>query len=387
LPGLGLKTTMPIFRNKNDFAKPDGRFQGDKVFLILVGILTLFGLVSLMSASSASSYLKYGDSYYIVKHQLEGIFLGVVVFLIAAKVSYGYWKKNAHLMLIFSILLLLLVFVPGLSARWGSARSWINVFGFSLQPSEFVKISFLLYLAAWLEKRQGKLKNIQEGILPFLIVMGVIAFLMILQPDIGTLSIIGASSLIVYFVAGGRTRHIATIMLVAAVCLFGLLQVKEYQRNRFRCLLNPQYDTQNVCYQTNQALIAVGSGGFFGRGLGASRQKFSYLPEPTGDSIFAIISEETGFIFSVSLVLMYLAIFYRGFKISINAPDGYGKILGLGLTSWLIIQAFVNIGGIINLIPMTGVPLPFVSYGGSSIMAAMGAAGIIYNISKYSRPA
>ena len=377
---------MTFFRKNSDYIAPAKIGQsGDKVFLFLVAGALLFGLVALMSASSATSYLKYGDSYYIVKHQLEGIILGIVVFLLAAKVSYGYWRKNAHYMLFFSILLLLLVFIPGLSAHWGKARSWINVFGFSLQPSEFVKISFLFYLAAWLEKRKGKLKNIQEGILPFLVILGIITVLMILQPDIGTLSIIGASSLIVYFVAGGRVRHIATIILIGLVCLFGLLQLKEYQKDRFRCLIDPSFDTQKVCYQTNQALIAVGSGGIFGRGLGASRQKFSYLPEPTGDSIFAIIGEETGFIFSTGLIILYLAIFYRGWKISINAPDDYGKILGLGLISWLTIQAFVNIGGIINLIPMTGVPLPFISYGGSAIMSALGAAGILYNISKYSR--
>lgn len=376
---------MAFFKKKIDYQPSAKEPAGDKTFLILTAALSIFGLVALMSASSAKSYLKYGDSYYIIKHQLFGFCLGIAVFLIASKVSYAIWKKNAHYMLFFSILLLLLVFIPGIRGDWGTARSWINIFGFSLQPSEFVKISFLLYLAAWLEKRKGQLRDLGKGTAPFLFVLGVIAFLMLLQPDFGTLSIIGASSLAVYFTSGGKIRHISAIILVGAVCLFGLLQVKEYQRDRFRCLIDPSFDTKRVCYQANQALIAVGSGGIFGRGLGASRQKFSYLPEPTGDSIFAIIAEETGFIVSAILVLLYTALFVRGWKIAKNAADDYGKILALGLITWITLQAFINIGGIINLLPMTGVPLPFVSYGGSAIMSAMAAAGIIYNISKYSR--
>jgi len=372
------------FLKKTDYAPPV-RQSGDRIFLILVGVLCLLGLIALMSASSAKSYIKYNDSYYIIKHQLFGFMLGIAVFLIAAKVSYGVFKKNARWMLVFSIFLLVLVFIPGLRGDWGTARSWISIFGFSLQPSEFVKISFLLYLAAWLEKRKGDLRDMEKGTLPFLFILGIIAALMLAQPDFGTLSIIGAGSLIVYFVAGGKIRHIAAILIIGMVCLFGMLQFKEYQRDRFRCLINPEFDTQKTCYQTNQALIAVGSGGIFGRGLGASRQKFFYLPEPTGDSIFAIIGEEAGFAFSFVLIILYSLLFYRGFKISINAPDDYGKILGLGLTSWITLQAFINIGGIINLFPMTGVPLPFISYGGSAIMSALGAAGIIYNISKYSR--
>ncbi|MFA6106972.1 MAG: putative lipid II flippase FtsW [Patescibacteria group bacterium] len=376
---------MAFLRRTDYPANRPPRESGDNIFLSLVGILSLFGLVALLSASSAKSYIKYGDSYYIIKHQLFFLVLGIAFFIIAAKVSYGVWKKNARWMLFFSIFLLVLVFIPGLRGDWGTARSWISIFGFSLQPSEFVKISFLLYLAAWLEKRKGDLRDMQKGTLPFIFILGIIAGLMLLQPDFGTLSIIGAGSLIVYFVAGGKIRHIIAIVLIGAVCLFAMLQVKEYQRNRFKCLIDPGFDTQKICYQTNQALIAVGSGGIFGRGLGASRQKFFYLPEPTGDSIFAIIAEEMGFASGLILVILYSLIFYRGYKISVNAPDDYGKILGLGLTSWITMQAFINIGGIINLFPMTGVPLPFVSQGGSAIISALGAAGIIYNISKYSK--
>ena len=377
---------MPILKNKNKYRKSHTKFhEPDKSLISAVFLVVLFGLIVLSSASSIIAYDKFGDAYYYFKHQLLGLGLGLVAFWFFAKTDYHVWKKYAFGFLIFSIVLLLLVFIPGLSAEWGKSRSWINIFGYSLQPSEFVKLSFLLYLAAWLEVRKEKLHDINLGIGPFVVILGLIAFLMLLQPDIGTLSIIAVTSLIVYFVGGGKFSHVLGIILIGIVAVFLLVQAKPYQANRFKCFFDPEYSKQDICYQVNQSLIAVGSGGFWGRGLGESRQKYMYLPEATGDSIFAIMAEEIGFFFVSIFVLGYLFIFYRGFLIAKYAPDDFGKILSIGIVSWIIIQALINIGGTVNVIPMTGVPLPLVSYGGTAILASLAAFGILVNISKQTK--
>lgn len=364
-----------------------GRHEPDWSIIAIAGAIIVFGLIMLSSASSIVAYNSYGDSYYFFKHQLFGLVLGIISFLFFSKIDYHRWKKYAFGFLVFSVLLLLLVFIPGLKAGWGSAQSWIKVFGFSLQPSEFVKISFLLYLAAWLENRQGRLEEIHQGIGPFIAVLGIIAVLLLLQPDFGTLFIIAVASFIVYFVAGGSAKQIFIILAVACLMLVFMVQIYPYQKNRFKCLLDPQFDSQDICYQVNQSLIAVGSGGVFGRGLGQSRQKYMYLPEVSGDSIFAIISEETGLIFSAALVILYLALFYRGYLIAKSAPDEFGKILAIGIVSWITVQALINISGAINLLPMTGVPLPLVSYGGTAVLASLSALGILVNVSKQTRNA
>lgn len=368
------------------FLKGDSYLHSpDAGLLFVITVLIVFGLISLSSASSVVAYDKFGDAYYYFKHQLFGLGMGVFAFIIFSRIDYHYWKKYAFGFLVFSIVLLTLVFIPGLSAHYGKARSWINVFGFSVQPSEFVKLTFLFYLASWLEYRREDLYDLSKGIGAFVFVLGFIAGLMILQPDIGTLSILGLTSLIVYFIGGGKLKHIFLIVLFGILSFAIMVQVKPYQMNRFKCLLDPSWSKEDVCYQVNQSLIAAGSGGFWGRGIGASRQKFMYLPEVYADSIFAVIAEETGFLVSALLVLSFLYLFYRGYIIARYAPDDYGRILAIGIVSWLTIQAMINIAGIINVMPMTGVPLPFVSYGGSAILAAMTAAGILVNISKQTK--
>ena len=359
--------------------------EADQSLIAVVGIILVFGLAMLSSATSAIAYIKYGDSYYFFKHQLFGLVLGLIVFWSLSKIDYHIWEKYGFLFFIISIVLLLLVFIPGLSANYGKARSWINVFGFSLQPSELVKLSFLIYLSTWLARRGKKIKNFSQGTAPFIIVLSFVAFLMIQQPDIGTLLIISIISIIVYFVGGGNIKHILVIILLGIFGLYIMLQIMPYQANRFKCFLDPSFSQSDICYQVNQSLIAVGSGGFWGRGFGASRQKFMYLPEVYGDSIFSIISEEIGMFFSSMLVFAYLFLFYKGYLISRHAPDMFGRILAIGISSWIVIQAIVNIGGMIALMPMTGVPLPFISYGGTAILSGLAAMGILVNISKYTK--
>ncbi len=378
---------MKKLRKKiKSFLKPDSGVRApDKIFIIIIAVIVVFGLMMLSSASAANAYAKFGNSYYYFYHQLIGLGVGIAVFFALSKLNYHFWRKYAVALLFISVLLLLLVFIPGLSAHYGKARSWINVFGFSLQPSEFVKISFLIYLAAWLERRKDKLHDFAQGIGPFVVVLLGISFLMLLQPDLGTLFIIATTSLIVYFAGGGKMLHLLVIILLASLSLALLVHVNSYQIDRFKCMADPSFSPNDICYQINQSLIAIGSGGWWGRGIGESRQKFMYLPEVVGDSIFAVIAEEVGFIFSVLLVFLYIFLFYRGILIAKNAPDDFGRLLTIGIVTWIAVQAVVNIGGMIGFMPMTGVPLPLISYGGSAMLASLAALGIVVNISKHTK--
>ncbi len=358
----------------------------DKSLVTALFILIILGLVMLFSASSVVSFNRFGNTYHFVLRQLVGLSVGLVLFFIASKINYAWWRKVAGLMLVFSIILLTLVFIPGIRAEHGTASSWISVFGFSFQPSELVKISFLIYLSTWLEAKKGFLNSFTGGVFPFLLILGVISVLMLAQPDLGTLFIIAFTAMTVFFVAGGNMRHIlmgAFSCLLIFYLIFG--GINQYQDNRFKCFFNPEQGVQNECYHINQSLIAVGSGGIFGRGLGESRQKFLYLPEVWGDAIFPVIAEELGFVFSSLFILLYLFLFYRGLLIARYSPDIYSGALAVGIVAWLAVQTFLNIGGMIKLIPMTGVPLPFVSSGGSSLMSSLFAMGILVNISKHTK--
>ncbi len=371
---------------KRFFSLQSGEHEPDKSLIAAVMVLLIFGLVLLFSASSVVSYARYGNTYFYFLNQLTAIAIGLGAFFIVSKIDYRVWRKYAFLLLIFSIVLLTLVFIPGIRSEYGTARSWINLFGHSFQPAELVKLSFLIYLATWLEAKKGDLNSFSDGIVPFLFILGIISLLMLAQPDLGTLFIIAFTAMMVFFVGGGKIKHIFLVVVFAGLLLFLMLSMKSsYQSDRFKCLKDPSYSAQDKCYQINQSLIAVGSGGWFGRGLGQSRQKFMYLPEVWGDSIFSIASEEMGFIFSSLLLLLFLFIFYRGLMIAAAAPDLYGQTLATGIVVWLAVQTFLNIGGMINLIPMTGVPLPFISAGGSAILSALIAMGILVNISKQTR--
>lgn len=364
----------------------DNKREPDINLILTVGVIIIFGLIMLSSASGALAYSRFGDAYYFLKHQAMALGIGLVFFVFFARFDYHRLREYSFYFLIFSVFLLILVFIPGLSsAANDKAHSWINVFGFSLQPSEFVKLFFLIYAAAWLESRGKDVSDLKQGTLPFFVVYILIAFLMMLQPDFGTLSIITVSSLIAYYVGGGNTKHIAWILTGGIIALLIMISLMPYQARRFKCYWNPAWSADQHCYQLNQSMIAVGSGGLWGRGFGASRQKLMYLPEVSGDSIFPIIGEELGFVFTTILVGLFLNIFYRSYIIARRAQDHFGKVLAVGIGSWLVVQAFINIGGMIDFMPMTGVPLPFVSSGGSAIMAAMAAIGVIINISRQAR--
>lgn len=360
----------------------------DYIFLAVVAAIILFGLIMLLSASAPSGYQQFSDSYYFIKHQvIFGLIPGLAGMFLLSRVPYNFWKKNAWNLLIISLVLLVLVFIPGLSAGIGSAHSWISVGGvFSVQPSEIVKLTFLFYLAAWLGQRNQKgVSDVNSGFLPFLLVLGAIMGLMILQPDVGTMSIIAAMSLVVYFVAGAPLTYIAGIVIVGFGSLALLIRAAPYRVARFTTFLHPELDPQGIGYHINQALLALGSGGFFGLGYGHSRQKFQYLPEVAGDSIFAIVGEEMGFLISVLVIGLFLLFLWKIVEIAKGAPDKFSKYVVVGIGAWIVIQAFVNIGSMVALMPITGVPLPFISYGGTSLAISMTAVGVVLNISKHSK--
>ena len=358
--------------------------QIDKTFLFFIAGITLFGLVILASASSPMGYERFGDSYYFLKHQfLLGLIPGLVAFLITLIVPYHRWRTYALPMLLISVVLLILVFIPGIGQDFGTfANSWIAFGDFTFQPSEIAKLTFLFYLAAWMDKRGEKIRGFHSGLIPFLVLLGIIAVLMILQPDLGTLAIIAAMSFIIYFVAGGPILYLFGLGGLGAL-FFGLaIKLSPYRAARFMTFLHPELDPQGIGYQINQALLAIGAGGLFGRGYGHSLQKFQYLPEVIGDSIFAVMSEELGFILTALFVLLFLAMLLRGLKIAENAPDAFGKYLVVGMMAWFGVQAFINIGSMAGILPITGVPLPFLSYGGTSLSVSLAAAGVVLNVSK-----
>ena len=360
----------------------------DYWYLIIVVLIVGFGLLMLSSVSAPSAYERFGDSYYFLRHQVTfGLILGSAGLIFAWRVPYTFWKKHASIALFFSIFLLVLVFIPGLSAGIGTAHSWISIANiFSVQPSELVKLTFLIYLAAWLEQRsKGRVTHINSGLLPFVGVLSIIMFLLVLQPDVGTMSIIAVVSVSIYFISGAPISHLMALISLGTAGLIAIIGFSPYRAARFTTFLHPELDPQGIGYHINQALLAVGSGGWFGLGFGHSRQKFQYLPEVIGDSIFAVIAEEMGFIISLIFILLFLALLWRTIVIAKGAPDAFSRYIVVGVGAWLIIQAFVNIASMMALLPMTGVPLTFVSYGGSSLISSLLAVGLVLNISKYSR--
>lgn len=367
-------------------ANNDNGHAPDKSLISAIFLLLIIGLIVLFSASSVISYQKFGVTYHYAGRQLAYILVSLVIFFIATKINYLWWKKFASFLLFSSIILLVLVFIPGLKSDYGTAHSWINILGVSLQPAELVKIAFLIYLATWMEAKKSLIGSFRGGVFPFIIILTVISLLMLAQPDMGTLFIIIASAMAAFFIGGGKMTHIIITGLLGILLLFLVVNMgSSYQSDRFACLKDPSSDPKDKCFQINQSLIAVGSGGLWGRGLGESRQKFMYLPEVWGDAIFPVIAEELGFVFSTLLILLYLFIFYRGLLIAKKAPDLYSATLATGIVAWLAVQTFLNVSGMINLIPMTGVPLPLISAGGSSVLSSLIALGILVNISKHTK--
>ncbi len=378
------RNSMPRSKPTARSRRRDGGHKLDYVLAVLTFVLVVFGLVVLSSASAVSSYDQFHNNSYYFKHQLiYGALMGGVLLYLGSRINYHVWKRFAFGGMVTSIILLALVFAPHIGFSFNGARRWIHLGGFSLQPSEVVKLTMIVYLAAWLENKGEHIKNLKYSFLPFVTVLAVVALLILKQPDLGTLSVIVLSSVVMYFVAGAPMTHFSLMGAGMVGAFLLLVKFESYRLARLAVFLNPEADVRGAGYQINQALIAVGSGGLFGLGLGKSRQKYNYLPEATGDSIYAIVSEELGLVGAVAIVLLFMGFLYRGIRIAQRAPDVFGKLVAVGITAWIVLQAFINIGAIISLIPLTGIPLPFISYGGSALMFALFGVGILLNISKH----
>ncbi len=359
--------------------------QPDYVLLIVIGILVIFGLIMISSASIVISQEQYQQSYYFLKNQLwRGLLPGLILGVAAYFVPYR-WLKNLSLpMFVITILLLVAVFIPGLGSAHGGSHRWLDLGPLSVQPSEFLKLTFIIYLSAWLASREKNIKSFSQSLVPFIILIGILAVLLLMEPDIGTLGVIGFTAVAIYFMAGARTLHLSLIGAGSLALFWLLVNFFSHASNRFQVFLHPELDPQGIGYQINQATLALGSGGLFGLGLGHSLQKFKYLPQPASDSIVAVIGEELGFIGLACLLALFLLFTWRGLKIAKGAPDSFGELLAVGITSWIIIQTLINVAAICGLLPLTGITLPFISLGGSSLAISLTAMGILLNISKYS---
>ncbi len=352
--------------------------RADFALLASVFILTIFGLYMIYDASSYVAFRDFADKYRYFKDQIFWVFIGFVALSIVSFFDYHKYYNLALPILIGSIILLFMVFIPGLGIKVLGASRWINLGFFVIQPSEFVKLALTIYLAAWFSaKEKGRF-------IAFLLLIGLVIFLVMLQPDMGTAVIILGEGMILYFLSGGSVWHLLSLVPVVVLGGLALIITEPYRMKRLATFLNPESGIQGASYHLRQILIALGSGGLIGVGLGNSLQKYAYLPESTTDSIFAIIGEELGFIGAVVLILILLFIIYRGFYIAVRAKDTFGKLLAGGITSFIAIQTIVNLGAQTALLPLTGVPLPFISYGGSALIINLVSIGILLNISRQS---
>lgn len=348
--------------------------------------LVLFGLFMITSAGIVISQEKFSQSFYFIKNQLlKGLLPGIILGFLAYLTPYQYWKKVAKFLFFAGIIILGLVYINGIGLSLGGARRWISIGGFNFQPSEFFKLAFIIYLAAFLEKKWEEKKHSWGGFWSFLIILAIPGSLIAMQPDIGTFGVFVLTAGAMYFISRAPISHLV-ILAVAGLSLLALLiYFFPHASQRVQVLLHPELDPKGIGYQIDQSLIALGSGGIIGQGLAQGKQKFLYLPEPAGDSIAAVIGEELGFIGLIMLVAVFMTFAFQGLKTARNAPDQFAKLLATGITFLIIIQASINIMAIAGLIPLTGITLPFVSYGGSSLVVCLVTVGILLNISKHSR--
>ncbi len=356
----------------------------DYLILFCFAFLVIFGLVTLASASSHLGQTKFNDSLYYLKHQmLYGLSVGLIGFFAAYKIHYRRYEKIAVFLLILSIAALVLVFTP-LGFKAGGAERWVQIGPITFQPAELLKITFVLYLAAWLARQGERHQSFYKGFVPLFIVLAIIAGILFKQPATTTVVIIVASALIIYFVSGAKLRYIAAVGSAGIAVVALLVYLTPYRLERVSNFLQPDANPLAGGYHINQALIAIGSGGLTGVGFGQSTTKIQYLPEPIGDSIFAVIAEEFGFIGSLALIAIFAALVLKILFLARKIKDKFGKLLLVGFASIIGIQVFINIAAISGIIPLTGVPLPLISYGGTTLAVFMTMGGMIVNISKYS---
>lgn len=357
----------------------------DIYLLLAVLAISIFGIIMVYSASYVWAEYKFNDPFKFVKHQALFLLIGLVLLIIVSKVDRNIYYDKANFLLIGSLLLLVLVIIPGIGTIRNGSRSWFGIGSFGIQPSEFAKISLIIFVSKYLTKNEKDLKSIKKGVLPILGVVMLAFGLIMLQPDFGTGIIIVISIIGLLFVSGVNFKFFLRIGMVGLIGVIGLIAVAPYRLKRILSFLNPWDDPLGSGFQIIQSLYAIGPGGLFGYGFLNSRQKHFYLPEPQTDFIFSIISEEFGFLGILIVAGLFLFIIVRGFKIARKANDSFSKYLAFGITFQIAFQAVLNLMVVVGLIPVTGVTLPFLSYGGSSLMVTLLEIGIVLNISRYQK--
>lgn len=356
----------------------------DTILLVIIGVLVVGGFL-IFSSASLGLLARSGASFGSVAFSqfFFGIIGGGIALLLTSNVYYRHWRRFAFYIYITSLVFTCLVFVPGIGMSHGGATRWIDLGITTIQPSEFLKIGFVIYLATWFSGVHGSITSWKHGFLPFIGITALTGFIMLLQPDTDTFLIMATAGMAMYLVAGAKWKHIGIIVLTGVLMLAALATFRPYVMDRLTTFLDPDADPLGSGYQIQQSLIAVGSGGFTGRGFGQSIQKFEYLPEPIGDSIFAVYAEEFGFVGAVTLIFALVSLTMRGYKIANQANDIFGTLLVTGFITLIVTQAFLNIAAMLGVAPLSGLPLPLISHGGTSLMATLAALGIVLNVSKY----
>jgi cell division protein FtsW len=360
------------------------RRKPDYALLTVIGILVPIGLVMVYSASFVDAITLHQTQLYYTWRQIAAAVLGTAGLLVCQRLDYRIWRRySVHLLGATLALLLLVLVLPPSITEVNGARQWIRLGWFSMQPTEIAKLTMLIYFADWLSRRSERLGNVTYGLIPFAVTLGVICGLVMLEGDLGTTIVLVAIAGAVYFAAGADVLHIGGAALLAAGAFWSMVKIAPYRQERIAAWLDPFAYYSKAGYQPVHALYALGSGGLFGEGLGQARQKFQWLPQAHTDAIFAIIGEEFGLLGTLFVIACFLFIAYRGFRIAGRSHDPFAALLAVGLTSWLIFQALTNVAVVTTLLPFTGLTLPFLSYGGSSLIMCMVAAGILLNISRH----
>lgn len=356
------------------------------MILTLVTMLVIVGLIAVYSASFALGQLEYGSPYYFVARQAMWAVVGTGLLVFLMRTDYHRLRGVSPLLMLAALAGLAAVLAPSLGVnRYGASR-WIALGPLPpIQPSEFAKLALIIYVSAWLSSKSRNLRSFAAGLVPFVTMVGLVAGLIMLEPDMGTTIIIILTTVTLFFVAGGALSHLFALMSIGGVTAAFLVLTGGYRMDRVFAFVSPEADPAGKGFHILQLLIALGSGGVTGLGIGASRQKFFYVPGAHTDGVFAIIGEEMGFIGAMAVLLLFALLVYRGIRVMLNAPDNFGSLLALGVTSWIAYQAIINIGGITRSMPLTGIPLPFLSYGGSALAATMAGVGILLSVSRYSK--
>lgn len=364
---------------------PTKKATPDLILMIVTFTLLAIGLIMVYSASAIWADYKFHDSFFFAKRQLLFAGVGIVAMFFVMNIEYWTWKNLAKVILIICFVLLILVLIPGIGNVRNGSRSWIGVGAFSIQPSEFMKLAMIAFLAKYLSENQRYITSFKKGLVPSLGLVFLAFGMIMLQPDLGTGTVMVGTCIVMIFVAGAKIRHFVGLGLLGVLGFAGLIISAPYRIKRITSFLDPWSDPQDSGFQIIQSLYAIGPGGLFGLGLGQSRQKFFYLPEPQTDFIFAILAEELGFIGGSFILLLFALLLWRGIRIALGAPDLFGSFLAVGIIAMIAIQVMINIGVVTGLMPVTGITLPFLSYGGSSLTLMLVAIGVLLNISRHSR--